>query len=423
VLIGLRPLERSARSDGWIKGTVSWDVLRRAGNAFEPAQARWFTELYSIARDMRLFGSFSDASDWLTLDDIESHLLWSHLATAADHGIALVPTKKNTTVEIARDAAVVVHAKTHPAGIDLTARISIDGADAEIDEVRPVGHIGVYRFGVRKDRIELTLAPLALPAPVHALVSARAAVTVPAADVDEFLMEHLPRLLRQAVVEAPGIDLPAPERPTLIVTVRFSPAHRLDFALEWRYGDRTPVPYDAPASADRDRAAEDALRHRVEAVWRDAATVAFASAGRISGIDAAEFASRLLPALEAIPDVSVVIHGERPRYRELTGDPHVTVSTVESTDPDWFDLGVIVTIDGRTIPFAPLFTRTHQGRRKLLLSDGRYFSLAHPSLQRLRDLIEEAGELAEWETGPASAATRRHSGPTSKTSPISPSPP
>jgi len=40
VLVGLRPLERSARSDGWIKGTVSWDVLRRAGNTFEPGQAR-----------------------------------------------------------------------------------------------------------------------------------------------------------------------------------------------------------------------------------------------------------------------------------------------------------------------------------------------------------------------------------------------
>ena len=44
-------------------------------SGYEPAQARWFTELYSIARDMRLFGSFSDVSEWVTLDDIESHLL------------------------------------------------------------------------------------------------------------------------------------------------------------------------------------------------------------------------------------------------------------------------------------------------------------------------------------------------------------
>ena len=82
MLVGLRPLERSARTEAWIKGTVSWDVLRRPGHAYEPAQARWFTELHSIARDMRLFGSFSDASEWLTLDDVESHLLWPHLHAA-----------------------------------------------------------------------------------------------------------------------------------------------------------------------------------------------------------------------------------------------------------------------------------------------------------------------------------------------------
>ena len=33
------------RTDAWIKGAVSWDALRRPGHAYEPAQARWFTEL------------------------------------------------------------------------------------------------------------------------------------------------------------------------------------------------------------------------------------------------------------------------------------------------------------------------------------------------------------------------------------------
>ena len=37
---------------------------------------------------------------------------------------------------------------------------------------------------------------------------------------------------------------------------------------------------------------------------------------------------------------------------------------------------------------------------QLLLVDGSYFSLAHPALDRLRDLIDEAAELAEWQTGP-----------------------
>ena len=123
-------------SDAWIKGTVSWDVLRRPGSAHEPAQVRWFTELYSIGRDMRLFGSFSDASDWLTLDDIESHLLWPHLATAIDRGIPIVPTKKHTTVTIARDAEIVLRAEQTGGGLELTPRVRIDGEDADLDSAQ-----------------------------------------------------------------------------------------------------------------------------------------------------------------------------------------------------------------------------------------------------------------------------------------------
>lgn len=92
--------------------------------------------------------------------------------------------------------------------------------------------------------------------------------------------------------------------------------------------------------------------------------------------------------------------GRRKTYHELTGEPEVTVSTVESADPDWFDLGVLVRIDGRLIPFEPLFTALTKGRRKLLLVDGSYFSLQHPALDRLRELLEEAADLDEWETGP-----------------------
>jgi SNF2 family DNA or RNA helicase len=99
-------------------------------------------------------------------------------------------------------------------------------------------------------------------------------------------------------------------------------------------------------------------------------------------------------------DVRVDPHGRRRRYQELDGDPEITVSTVESTDADWFDLGVIVRIDGRSIPFTPLFTALALRRKKMLLADGRYFSLAHPSLDRLRELIDEAAELEEWEGGP-----------------------
>lgn len=401
VLLGLRPLERSARTDAWIKGTVSWDALRRPGHEHDPQQARWFAELHSIGRDMRLFGAYSDASEWLTLDDVESGLLWPHLTAAEAIGIPLVATKRQMTVAVASVASVAVHAaRDGEGGLRLEPRVTIDGEAADAESLRPIGGTGVYRFAVHRDVIEITLARVPLTGPVRALLTARTPIAVPAADTAEFVRDHLPRLVRHVVVDAPGIDIPAAECPRLVLAVRFAPSHRLEFAFAWRYGRGESLPFDSAVSPDGDRAAENEISERVAASWPESAPTAFTGAGALSGLDAAEFATRVLPLLEDLDDVVVEIAGERPRYRELTGDPHVSISTVESSDPDWFDLGVMVTIDGRTIPFAPLFTALSRGKRKLLLSDGRYFSLAHPSLQRLRDLIEEAGELTEWETGP-----------------------
>lgn len=399
VLVGLRPLARSGRSDAWIKGGVSWDALRRPTTEYDPAQTRWFAELHSIGRDVRSFGAFSDVSEWLTLDDIESSLLWPHLASASDLGIPFVATKRGATVAQASTASVAVQAQRTAHGLEIVPIVTIDGEQIPAATLRPVGRTGVYRFTVHRERIDLVLAAVALPDPVPALLTAREAVTVPADDAEEFVREHLPRLARRVEIDAPGIDVAPPPRPQLVLLVRFEPNHRLVYTLAWRYGDGELRGLDTTGD-DRDAEAEEAIRGRAEALWRDHAPVDFASAGTLSGIDAAELASRLLPLLEAEADIRVEISGERPPYRELAGDPRIDITSVETTDADWFDLGVVVTIDGRRVPFGTLFTALSRGRKKILLSDGAYFSLSHPSLQRLRDLIDEAGELDEWETGP-----------------------
>ena len=399
VLVGLRPLERSGRSEAWIKGAVSWDALRRPTTAYDPVQTRWFAELHSIGRDVRSFGAFSDVSEWLTLDDIESSLLWPHLAAAGERGIPIVATKRGALVTLAEHASVAVRTTRSTKGLDVAAIVTIDGERADASAVRPVGRSGVYRFAVRGERIDLVLAAVELPDPVPALLASRETVTVPADEADEFVRDHLPRVARRVAVDAPGIELAALPRPRLVVRVRFEPGHRLEYALAWRYGTGSALPY-TPAGEERDDPAETEIRARVEGLWRDGSRFDFASSGSLAGLDAAEFSASLLPLVELDPDVELEISGERPAYRELTGDPRIGIATVETTDADWFDLGVIVTIDGRRIPFGTLFTALSRGRKKILLSDGAYFSLSHPSLQRLRDLIDEAGELDEWETGP-----------------------
>ncbi|WP_218682461.1 DEAD/DEAH box helicase, partial [Microbacterium sp. BF1] len=149
----------------------------------------------------------------------------------------------------------------------------------------------------------------------------------------------------------------------------------------------------------RDIAAEDALRDTLRSVWREHLGEELTATGSFHDVAAAEFVTRTVPALEA-EGVTVSVEGRRKSYHELTGEPEITVSTVESSDPDWFDLGILVKIDGRTIPFEPLFMALSKGRKKLLLVDGSYFSLNHRALDRLRELIDESGALDEWETGP-----------------------
>ncbi|WP_345802528.1 DEAD/DEAH box helicase [Microbacterium sp. AZCO] len=399
VLVGLRPLERSERSDAWIKGEVSWDAVRRPTTRYDLGQARWFAELHSIGRELRTLGTFTDGGEWLTLDEIESSLFWPHLELAAERGIPILPTRRTQTASLAH-ADVGLHVARKDGGLVVTARATIDGEPVDAASLRPIGRIGVYRFEVVRSGLALTVAPVALSEPLHALLAGGVPAVVPADDSAEFLADHLPRLVRLGPVETAGVALPAAARPTLVLSVAFAPSHRLDFALAWRYGREAAVPFTAPLTAERDDPAEAAISRRLREVWDAASTVPFEPSGALSGLEAAEFSAHVLPALEGLEGVVVEVSGERPRYRELTGDPRIVITTVESTDPDWFDLGVVVTIDGRSVPFAPLFTALSRGRKKILLSDGAYFSLSHPALQRLRDLIEEAGELEEWETGP-----------------------
>jgi len=64
-------------------------------------------------------------------------------------------------------------------------------------------------------------------------------------------------------------------------------------------------------------------------------------------------------------------------------------------DPDWFDLGITITVEGRDVPFADVFVALASGQSYLLLRDGAYFSLDKPELAALAALIEEARALTD----------------------------
>ncbi len=398
LLLGIRPLARSRQSGAWIQGGAGWDSVRRDTARFGREQTRWFGDLLSIARDSLLSGN---AGEWLVLDQIESGLLWSHLRAGAELGIPLVAAQKSTEVHLAGSADVSARITRGGDGaLGVSAMVTVDGESVGAGRAHPVGHSGLYVAELRGDRIVVTLAEVALGEPIRALLSVQEPLAVPAAEEEAFLRDAYPLIARRVPVRAAADvvlpEIPAPE-PTLAIA--FERGDVVSYEFGWSYRGFGSVPFGATADAVRDVRAESARRVELERIWAEHTPTRFAASGSFHDVDAAEFVSRVVPVFAAA-GVEVTTSGVQRAYRELTGDPEVKVTTVETTDADWFDLGIIVTIDGRSIPFGPLFTALSRGRKKMLLVDGSYFSLAHPALDRLRELIDEAGQLDEWETGP-----------------------
>lgn len=395
--LAARPLSRSGSSGRWVQADESWESLRRGAWRVDPARARWFSTLYGIAHDARLLGGYGD-SDWLTLDGADSELLWPHLRAAAALGIPIVSTRPDQEVRLGEAAAVEVRVDAADDGLRLTPVVRVDDGDVAT-HARPLGHVGVYAVDQIGESLRVVFAPAVLGAGVRSLLATGGPVTVPATERGEFLREAYPRLARETVVVAAGgVHLPAPDRTTVVISVDQRPRDEADYVIAWQVPGVGRAPWHGETGSSP---GEDGLRAAVEAAWASATDEPFASAGRRTGIDAAEFTNEVLPALQQVEGVRVEVSGLSRTYRELSGDPRISVRTVETTDADWFDLGVHVEVEGRRIPFRPLFTALAQRRKKMLLSDGAYFSLAHPALDRLRDLIEDSRDLVEWETGNA----------------------
>ncbi|WP_309129264.1 DEAD/DEAH box helicase [Microbacterium sp.] len=403
VMLAVRPLVRSASTGRWVQADATWDAVRRSGDRYAPEQARWFIDFLAVARDSLLSGT---AGDWIVLDRVESPLLWQHLDTLAGVGIPVIATQKHTTVRLAGSVVAALSvAPSDDGGLVVSTDVRLDEQAAPAGSLRPIGRTGVYRWDVVGERIEIVLGAVPLPPAVHAAITAGEPIAVPAEDRESFLAEAYPLIARQTTVTAaPGLRLPQPVAPVPVLRVDFQRGDRVDYRFEWHYEGHgavafAPLPSGSTEQPFRDPEGELREQRILEATWASAAAEPFRDHAVLEGVGAAEWAAQVLPAFED-SDMRVIVTGRRKRYRELSGAPEITVSTMESSDPDWFDLGVIVKIEGKTIPFTPLFTALSMRRTKLLLADGSYLSLAHPALQALRELIDEAAALAEWETGP-----------------------
>ncbi|MBS1698078.1 MAG: DNA/RNA helicase, partial [Actinobacteria bacterium] len=405
LFLAVRPLRRNDAGGAWVQSDADWDAVRRPGTRFRAAHSRWFADLLSISRDSLLSGT---AGDWLLLDPVASPLLWSHLGSAAAVGVDLVATERSTRLQWADDVRLTVDvAAVGDGGLALTVRADAAGESFPADAVRAIGAGGVYAHRVVGARIDLVLGPVPLSDAVRSLLVAPEGLAVAPVDRDAFFREAYPVLLRGAAVHGgTGVALPARPVPVPLLLLDFRPADAVGYSLHWDYPGYARFPLDERASASgvRDGAAEAERRPAVLAAWTTATGMPFAPEGTLREVDAAEFVSLQVPLLEE-HGIVVETTGVPRSYTQLTGEPAITISTMESTDPDWFDLGVLVRIAGRVIPFEPLFRALALRQSKLKLVDNSWFSLRHPAFDRLKELLDEAAELAEWEAGPRIART------------------
>ncbi|TFD72431.1 DEAD/DEAH box helicase [Cryobacterium fucosi] len=433
--LGVRPVILSARGS-WVRTNVAWNQLGFHLNRLNlnPEHHRWLSQLLALHRAVR--GVYtSQEPDWLYLDDFASPLLWNLFDEAAAIGLNLVGSKKDARVTVGRAAGLGLDASTDAVGegLRLATRLQIDGEAYPAEHAGAIGSHGLYawEFGARPVfTLAATTGPLS-PEQLR-LLGRPGTVDVPEGDVAEFLTVFYPALRHALPVTSTDASVLFPEAdpPVLVLTARFRPKQALE--LEWHWDHRegarvtrsplrptagtpgrpgtpgTPDPdapdagtqTDAETVAETDPTPETTILAAAALALRVHGHPAPGSAPRIlHGIETAEFSGQTLPILRLVPGVRVDVLGDQPDYRELTAVPELTVTTVETDHRDWFDLGVLVTVEGRSVPFGPLFTALAKGKTKLLLVDNSYLSLRQPVFERLHELIAEARALQEWDTG------------------------
>ncbi|MEG9247037.1 DEAD/DEAH box helicase [Arthrobacter sp. Soc17.1.1.1] len=400
--LGVRPVSQNGKGK-WIKNNLSWGSIsyQTYGLKLDPEQHRWFSQFPALHRGTGV-NYFGNNDSWLYLDDFSNPLLWQLLDEAQRLGIAFVGAKKSVTIELAEQATLKLDAtETDDGSLRLRPALDIDGQPHPSDTAHVISTHGLYT--VAPDDT-ITLAPTArklTPRDIELLQRGRS-VVVPEEERSLFLQEYYPKLRQSIEVDSSdgSVELPEIQPPVLVLTTAYGTdgSVSLDWHFDYPLGEtvqRRPFRRGGPGSDDgyRDADAEDALASAARAVLGPVPLKSL----KLEDMQAVEFVEDVLPRLAELDGVSVDVVGEKPDYRELTETPTLRISTVETDNRDWFDLGVMVTVSGRTIPFDSIFRALAQGRKKLKLVDNTYLSLEQPVFDQLRELIEEARSLSEWD--------------------------
>ncbi len=441
----LKPLARLVKpgKNGWVSAGLSWTKLssRHHNGGYLVSHVRLLQEMYAVYRSRdssrdsySAYYSYGYHGDEKSIDlsAFESRQLWSMLDEADGIGLRLVHGRKRLGLldrygcaQVCLDAT-----RSEPSGALVIAPvIRVDGTDADSGAVAvPIRFIGAEGHGViYVDRAEiegsadpgdwhLRLAKLATPVPqqLQRMALENQRFEIPAAEQSRFCEDYYPRLRHMATVISSDESFTPPviSDPTLVLRASYAADHGLDVSWEWVYevGDsrlRAPLYPDPSDDGFRDLDQEQAILANLDIPLDRFGLLgtdpqrSLVPRAELGGIDTMRFTTEVLPLLADQPGVAIAVDGDPADYREVGDSLRIGVSTDDvAGETDWFDLGVTITVEGRRVPFADVFSALSRDEPHMMLANGAYFSLQKPALQALRRLIEEARALQDSPTGP-----------------------
>ena len=445
--LGARPVVRSAHGR-WVRTGVSWnDVVLGYRRDYDPRHLTALGALHALAgAGSRTYGSYYAGNAMIQLDEIAGRGLWQVLDDLRRAGVPVLLSRADGAPATILDAPAqaVVDVRADDGGLLVVPAVLVDGEPIDPGRLHLIGGTeptGAYWWSAADEAVPvlknrgLTLARFAEPLgpETAALLRAGDALRVPPDQAAQFWREYYPRLFaRMAVSSGDGsVELPAPPRPVLELTVRAGEEHTAD--LEWAWSYRTadgttaqrvplwPEPGERSGRSTEEEACVLAAVARVSgAVGAAGVTGAAAmtdAEGRLrercslGAWQTVALVTEVLPALGDVEDVDVVVVGDLADYRQSTHEPRVTVSTgsapasaggagpVAQTG-DWFDLEITVHVGDQEVPLPLLLRALALGEDRLLLPDGLWLRIDTPALAGLRALVEEARALQDSPAGP-----------------------
>ncbi|MGG5170660.1 SNF2-related protein [Pseudarthrobacter sp. J1738] len=423
-ILRARPVVKGAKGK-WLRTGIAWNNLNylNFGRKYDEAPLEWLIEFLAAHSGQQR--QVQAPAQWLDINSFAGRNFFSLLRSAHQSGITLMHSgASGESVWVASDPAAVeleLH-RSDSGGLDVVPSVEVGGRAVDPSTLGIVGnpaHGLFIRGGTGTDSsnstadVGLTLVPLdeSTSAQLLSFATAGRAVHVPAADENRFLTQFYPRLRQNAKVVAAdeSVELPSYGAPTLSLLANYGKDHRLDLHWEWHYTSGTkevslPLRAEDTDPGYRDESAEQRILDSMGPLWNTVPGLAETPNGvwgeprlsptaTLKGLDTMEFTERVLPGLKMVDGLEVDVAGEVADYREPEEAPVVKVSTLPTQDGDWFDLGIIITLEGESVSFAAVFSALAAGHTRMLLPSGAHFSLDLPELHQLKDLIDEARAL------------------------------